>query len=302
MSSRESQRDESRRPGFDSAEKSKEIACPHPGFGSSRGYSPQGEDSGYPFAATNARAFHTGRQSPSANKGLILSPYVQSNMSLLDCIEIEPDQPARHAVIWLHGLGADGHDFEAIVPELRLPPELAIRYVFPNAPSIPVTINGGVVMPAWYDILRMDIERELDVDQLLASAAAVRDLIDRQIELGIPSERILIAGFSQGGAVNYEAALSYPKPLAGLLALSTYFATADRTQVSEANQRIPVFVAHGTQDPVVPEILGEKSVEALKARGIEAVYRTYPMEHQVCLEEIQDISSWMRLLFENSAD
>lgn len=223
-------------------------------------------------------------------------------MVLLDCIEIEPGQSAQFAVIWLHGLGADGHDFEAIVPELRLPPELAIRFVFPNAPSIPVTINGGAVMPAWYDILKMDIERELDVDQLLASAAAVQALIDRQIELGIPSERILIAGFSQGGAVNYEAALSYPKPLAGLLALSTYFATADRTEVSPANQNIPVFVAHGSHDPVVPEALGAKSVEALRARGLEPVYRSYPMQHQVCLEEIQDISSWMRVLFAAKAE
>ncbi|MFT7486906.1 MAG: phospholipase/carboxylesterase, partial [Candidatus Paceibacteria bacterium] len=218
-------------------------------------------------------------------------------MPTLDCIEIEPAHSAQRALIWLHGLGANGHDFEAIVPELRLPPELSIRYIFPNAPSIPVTINGGVVMPAWYDILSLDIERELDMKQLTASSRAVHELIDREIERGIPSERILIAGFSQGGAVNYEAALTYPKPLAGLLALSTYFATAEQVQLHSANSKLPIFVAHGSHDSVVPEVLGSRSVEALRGIGFDPVYRTYRMEHQVCGEEIVDISTWIQQIF-----
>ncbi len=219
-------------------------------------------------------------------------------MPLLDCIEVTPSVPAIRSVIWLHGLGADGSDFEAIVPELRLPAELGIRYVFPNAPSIPVTINGGMLMPAWYDILSMNIERELDMDQLLASAQAVHDLIDREIERGIPSENILLAGFSQGGAVNYQAALTYPKPLAGLLALSTYFATAASVKPSGANPQLHVFVAHGSLDPVVPEELGQRSVDDLRKLGLAPTYRAYPMQHQVCGEEIEDMAEWMTQVFE----
>jgi phospholipase/carboxylesterase len=216
---------------------------------------------------------------------------------MLDCIEIEPTLPAQRAVIWLHGLGADGSDFEAIVPELRLPETLAIRYVFPNAPSIPVTINGGMRMPAWYDILSMEIERELDMAQLDASAQSVVELIEREIERGIPSENILLAGFSQGGAVNYEAALGYHKPLAGLLALSTYFATSETRDLHAANRNLPVFVAHGSMDPMVLETLGQRSVQALEALGLHPEYKTYPMEHQVCGPEIADIATWMKKVF-----
>ncbi|MFT7669773.1 MAG: phospholipase/carboxylesterase, partial [Planctomycetota bacterium] len=184
--------------------------------------------------------------------------------------------------------------FEPIVPELNSAQDLPIRYVFPNAPSIPVTINGGMTMPAWYDIRSIGVERDFDEGQLLASAAAVHDLIDREIERGIPSERILIAGFSQGGAVGYEAALSYAKPLAGMMALSTYFATSESVEIAPANRELKILVAHGSKDPVVPEILGKNSTESLRQMGFDPVYRTYPMEHQVCQEEIQDIASWMR--------
>jgi phospholipase/carboxylesterase len=218
-------------------------------------------------------------------------------MPKLDCILVEPNIAAERTVIWLHGLGADGHDFEPIVPELHLAPELAVRFVFPNAPSIPVTINGGFVMPAWYDILKMDLERELDVGQLLASAEGVRELIVAENEKGIPSDRILLAGFSQGGAVSYQAALTHPEPLAGLLAISTYFATASSVRVSAANQALPIFVGHGSEDPVVPESLGSSSLESLRALGLDPIYRRYPMGHEVCLEEISDIGSWMRMLF-----
>lgn len=215
-------------------------------------------------------------------------------MGYLPCVEVEPAKTADAAVIWLHGLGADGHDFEPIVPELHLPDEAAIRFVFPHAPSMPVTINNGYIMPAWYDILDINIDRKVDEAQLLKSAAAVHALIDREIERGIDSKRIVIAGFSQGGAVGYQAALTYPKPLAGLLAMSTYFATQPSIQVNPANQNLPTEIYHGIYDPVVPEELGRKSAEQLAVMGFAPNYTTYPMEHSVCLEQIQAISAWLQ--------
>lgn len=212
----------------------------------------------------------------------------------LPCVEIEPTQTATASVIWLHGLGANGHDFEPIVPELKLPSDLAIRFVFPHAPAIPVTINSGYVMPAWYDILEMNIERKVDEAQLRISASEVVKLIEREMQRGIPSERIIIAGFSQGGAVAYEAALSYAKPLAGLLCLSTYLATKDSLLRDKANQDIPIQIFHGSLDPVVPVSLGEHAYEALKGWGYVVEYKTYPMEHSICLEEIEGISKWLQ--------
>jgi phospholipase/carboxylesterase len=215
-------------------------------------------------------------------------------MDYLPAIEYETAPAPTAAVIWLHGLGADGNDFRPIVPELKLPETPGIRFIFPHAPSIPVTVNGGYVMPAWYDILEMNIDRKVDVEQLNASAAKVTDLIDREIERGIASERIVIAGFSQGGAVAYQAALSYPKPLAGLLAMSTYFATADAIERHEANNKLPIGIFHGTADPVVPEALGQKAHKTLTGMGYEPEYLTYPMEHSVNMQEIQDISRFLQ--------
>ncbi|MFT7299888.1 MAG: phospholipase/carboxylesterase [Porticoccus sp.] len=215
-------------------------------------------------------------------------------MNLLPCVEIEPSTPAKASVIWLHGLGADGHDFEPVVPKLRLPEPLAVRFIFPHAPEIPVTINGGFIMPAWYDILEMDIDRKVDEVQLLQSAAAVQALIDRELERGIESRHVVIAGFSQGGAVGYHAALTYPKPLAGLLALSTYFATVNSIEVHPANQQIPIQIFHGSNDPVVQEIHGQNSLKYLTAMGVEAHYQSFPMEHAICIEEIEAISLWLQ--------
>lgn len=215
-------------------------------------------------------------------------------MSYLSCVEVETKAAVDAAVIWLHGLGANGHDFEPIVPELNLPEELGVRFIFPHAPSIPVTVNGGYIMPAWYDILEMNIDRKVDTEQLQHSALAVRDLLDREIERGIPSQRIIIAGFSQGGAVGYELALSYPKPLAGFLGMSTYFATADTIALSQANEGIPILLCHGRQDPVVPETLGQQAYQTLITKGYEPEYKTYAMEHSVCLEEIVDVSKWLQ--------
>ena len=215
-------------------------------------------------------------------------------MQDLQYIEIETGENPTAAVIWLHGLGASGHDFEPVVPELGLPEDTAVRFIFPHAPNLPVTINGGMSMPAWYDIKAMDIDRVVDTEQLRASADAVAKLVEQQKHKGIPPERIIIAGFSQGGAVAYELGLSYPERFGGVLALSTYFATADTVERSEANADVPISVYHGTFDPMVPESLGVRSVETLKEMGYDPSYRTFPMEHSVCLEEIQDIGRFIR--------
>lgn len=215
-------------------------------------------------------------------------------MQDLQYIEIETGENPTAAVIWLHGLGASGHDFEPVVPELGLPEDAAVRFIFPHAPNLPVTINGGMSMPAWYDIKAMDIDRVVDTEQLRASADAVAKLVEREKEKGVPADRIIIAGFSQGGAVAYELGLSYPERFGGILALSTYFATADTIQPSEANADVPISVYHGTFDPMVPESLGVRSVETLKDMGYDPSYLTFPMEHSVCLEEIQDIGRFIR--------
>ncbi len=215
-------------------------------------------------------------------------------MSLLPAIELETSPNPDSTVIWLHGLGADGNDFAPIIPELKLPAELAIRFIFPHAPTIPVTVNGGMVMPAWYDILAMEIDREIDIAGLMHSAQAINAFINRELERGIDSRKIVIAGFSQGGAVAYQVALSHEKPLGGLLAMSTYLATADTITYSEINKSIPIRVQHGVDDPVVPEHLGRKSTNQLIQQGYKVSYQSYPMEHSVCPEQIQDISEWLQ--------
>ena len=225
-----------------------------------------------------------------------------SDMNYLPCIEVEPDDyattgihlQADAAVIWLHGLGASGDDFEPIVPELHLPADMAIRFIFPHAPTIPVTINGGMLMPAWYDILALDIEREINKQQFQASVDAVIALIDREIERGVASERIILAGFSQGGAIAYEVALGYTRPLAGLMTMSTYFGSNKTIKPHPANKNIPIHIFHGLYDPMVPETMGKQAVTALEDLGYSPEYRTYPMEHQVCLEQINDIAAWLQ--------
>ena len=197
---------------------------------------------------------------------------------LLRCVEIEPSAQATASVIWLHGLGASGHDFEPIVPELQLPADLAVRFIFPHAPQIPVTVNGGMVMPAWYDILAMDIDRKVDEAGVLASADAVDALIKQEIARGIPSERIIIAGFSQGGAVAYQAALRHPQPLAGLLTLSTYMAMP--VTPSNANASLPVMICHGSMDPMVPEQLGQRAAATLTELGYSPQYKSYPIDRK----------------------
>jgi len=222
--------------------------------------------------------------------------YKEQAMPLLPAIELETNPNPDSAVIWLHGLGADGNDFAPIVPELYLPADLAVRFIFPHAPTLPVTINGGFVMPAWYDILEMEIDRKIDISGLMASAGEINAFVSRELERGIDSRRLVIAGFSQGGAVAYQVALSHPQPLAGLLVMSTYFATDDIIQFSAANKAIPIRVQHGKHDPVVPEHLGRKASDQLSKRGYDVSYQSYPMEHSVCPAQIHDISEWLQTI------
>ena len=213
-------------------------------------------------------------------------------MTYLPCVEIEPTQQADSAVIWLHVLGADGHDFASLVPQLDFPKKISTRFIFPHAPSMPVTINGGYVMTAWYDILEMTNDRKVDVMQLEKSAAEVVKLIAREKERGVTSDRIVLAGFSQGGAVVYQAALSHPEPLGGLLVLSSYFATQETLQAHSANQQLPILIQHGTQDNVVPEALGRRAFQLLRERGYRVDYQKYPMAHTLCVPQLDDINRW----------
>lgn len=208
---------------------------------------------------------------------------------------IEPDEPATASVIWLHGLGADGHDFEPIVAELGEAATRNVRYVFPHAPRMAVTINGGMEMRAWYDIVDTDLANRADEAGVRASAGIVETLIEEELAKGLASTRIVLAGFSQGGAIALHTGLRYPKPLAGILALSTYLPLQDTlgSEADEANRSIPIFLAHGSQDPVIPLQLSERSRQLLASQGYRMQCHTYPMPHSVCPEEIRDISIWL---------
>jgi phospholipase/carboxylesterase len=214
---------------------------------------------------------------------------------LLPCVEIEPVGAARAAVIWLHGLGADGHDFEPIVPHLGLPRSAAIRFVFPHAPAMPVTLNGGMVMPAWYDISGLDLDRKPDEAGIRRSAAQVSRLVDRENSRGIPCESVVLAGFSQGGVIALHAGLRRSERLAGIVALSTYLALEDTLDVegSANNRDTPLLIAHGVRDPMVPCVLGRRSSQFLESRGHPVDYREYDMAHEVCLEEIGAIGEFL---------
>ncbi|MFN3244382.1 MAG: alpha/beta hydrolase [Planctomycetota bacterium] len=214
---------------------------------------------------------------------------------LLPAVEIDPAGTARASVVWLHGLGADGHDFAAIVPELRLPDELGVRFVFPHAPSIPVTINGGMVMPAWYDIAEVDLQRRHDEAGVRASDRQVRALLAREHERGVPWDRIVLAGFSQGGAIALFTGLRHPQRLAGVIALSTYLVVGESFEAerSAANQDVPILQAHGSLDPMVPIERGEAARAVLDRHGYDVAFHSYPMPHSVCPEEIATVREFL---------
>jgi len=217
------------------------------------------------------------------------------NTETLETVEINPDRPPTATVIWLHGLGADGHDFETIVPMLDIPESLPIRYVFPHAPVRPVTINAGMRMRAWYDILDIQVDRRVDTEHLLESADLLADLVEHETTSGMPVDRILLAGFSQGGAIALHVGLRYAEPLAGILALSTYMPTADTLaqEQSPVNAAIPIMMAHGSHDPVVPLANGLNACRQLRGLGYGVLWREYPMMHQVCEAEISDIGRFL---------
>ena len=218
--------------------------------------------------------------------------------TLLNCIEQEPKASAVASVIWMHGLGATAHDFESIPPELGLPADLAVRYIFPQSPSIPVTLNGGMVMPAWYDIQTLaggPVDRNRDEQGIRRSEGQIRALVDREVERGIPASKIVLAGFSQGGAMALHTALRYPQTLAGAMVLSGYLLLHEtlKTEARDPDRRLSIFQAHGTFDPMVRYEFATRSRELLTAEGWKVEWHEYPMAHQVCLEEVQAIGRWL---------
>lgn len=216
-------------------------------------------------------------------------------MPKLETIELETGENPDAAVIWLHGLGADGNDFVPIVQQLNLPADLAIRFIFPNAPIRPITINQGVEMPGWYDITSLSIVDAEDIAGIRESSVAIHRLCESQEEQGVGSTRIILAGFSQGGAIALHCGLHYPRPLAGIMALSAYLPQSAVLDTSDtaANRAVPVFMAHGQQDDVVAPDYGKQSCERLQNAGYKVSWHEYPMAHSVCMEEIQDIKNWL---------
>lgn len=230
-------------------------------------------------------------------------------MTAVETVEIEIGSGApAGSIIWLHGLGADGHDFEPIVPELRLPEALPLRFVFPHAPVRPVTLNGGMAMRAWFDIYSLDAEGPVDETGIRESGALLDELIQRERDRGIEPGQIVIAGFSQGGAIAMHSALRYPERLGGLMALSTYLPLQStfRAEVVDkmpvANQELPIFMAHGSFDPVLPLAWGRQAADFVGAAGFTIEWHEYPMAHAVCAEEIADIRSWLLSTYQAEAE
>jgi len=215
--------------------------------------------------------------------------------ALLESLEVETAPSPRAAVIWMHGLGADGYDFVDVPPALRLPESLAVRFVFPHAPMQPVTINGGMVMRAWYDIRPDAGARREDEPGLRQSQRQVEALIAREKTRGVPAARIVLAGFSQGGAMALQTGLRHPERLAGIMALSCYLPLADlvAAEASAANRDVPIFLAHGTHDPLIPLTRARRALESLTGLGYAVEWHEYPMPHSVCDAEIRDIGAWL---------
>ncbi len=210
-------------------------------------------------------------------------------------ILLEPGSGHRASVIWLHGLGADGSDFVSLAQELRLPVRLGVRFVFPHAPVRPVTINGGMEMHAWYDVRGMDISDEEDEEGFRASAAQINALIERELQDGLPASRIVLAGFSQGGALSLYAGLRCVHQLAGLLVLSAYLPLRERltAEARRENRQTPILMLHGTWDPVIPHFLAKRSCARLQELGYSVQWRDYPMAHMLCPQQVMDIRDWL---------
>jgi phospholipase/carboxylesterase len=215
---------------------------------------------------------------------------------VLATLELETGRAPTASVIWLHGLGADGHDFEPIVPELDLPDGLAVRFVFPHAPMQAVTINGGAVMRAWYDVYGLEGQRREDAAGVRASQAKIEELLAREKARGVPAARVVLAGFSQGGAIALQTGLRHGERLAGIMALSTYVPVASTlaAEASPANRAVPIFMAHGADDPLIAIERATASRRQLEAAGYAVEWHEYRMAHAVCAEEIADVSAWLQ--------
>ena len=218
-------------------------------------------------------------------------------MQLPDTVEIETGDDATGSVIWLHGLGADGHDFEPIVPDLVLPDDLSLRFVFPHAPVRPVTVNGGMSMRAWYDILSLDSEGRADADGIHESSAILEGLISHEIERGVDVGKIVVAGFSQGGAIAIQTAIRTQHRIGGLMALSTYMALPGELEHASAQRDLPIFMAHGSFDNVLPMQWGRASADKLIAAGYAVEWHEYPMAHAVCPQEVAAIGTWLSKIY-----
>ena len=214
----------------------------------------------------------------------------------LTYLEINPPNMPAYCVIWLHGLGATADDFVSIVPQLNLPDDLAVRFVFPQAPMQPVTLNMGYVMPAWYDILGLGLDSQQDGPGIRQAQTQLSALINAEIAQGIASEHIVLAGFSQGGALALQTALRFPQKLAGVMALSSYLPLADCVAVEKniENANLPILITHGISDKVLPLLAGEMTSKHLAELGHPVTFKTYPMAHEVCSEEIHDIVTWLQ--------
>ena len=231
----------------------------------------------------------------------LLKEVTELNSDLLDCIEINPSGQPSATIIWLHGLGADGHDFEAIVPELRLPESLPVRFVFPHAPERSVAINAGLRMRAWFDILDLKYRADsVDMDQFLESGDMLAALINAELKSGMPSDRVVLAGFSQGGAIVLHTGLQYQNQLAGILAMSMHLPTIQNlaAELSPANRNVSIMMAHGQMDPVIPMAKAIETRQELIRLGYAVGWHEYPMQHTVCADEIQEIRSWLLQILE----
>ena len=222
-------------------------------------------------------------------------------MKIIEHIELVTGADPKGTVIWMHGLGADCWDFVSVVKELGLPADLPLRFIFPQAPSRAITINNGQVMPGWYDISMAELHRKPDEAGVRQSQASIDQLVAREIGRGIAAEKIILAGFSQGGAIALQVGLRHRESLGGILALSTYLTLEDSlaAEATIANANIPILMAHGTQDPLIPLSLAQASKAKMEARGFKIDWREYPMPHSVCMEEIEDIGVWIQARFKS---
>lgn len=222
-------------------------------------------------------------------------------MNPIHHLELTTGADPKGVIIWMHGLGADCWDFVSIVKELGLPADLPLRFIFPQAPSRPITINNGQVMPGWYDISMAELQRMPDEAGVRQSQAAIDALIAREIGRGVAADKIILAGFSQGGAIALQTGLRYREALAGIMALSTYLTLDDSlaAEATIANANIPIFMAHGSEDQLIPLSLAQSSRDKMMARGYKIEWHEYPMPHSVCMEEIEDIGVWIQARFKS---